>query len=538
VKKRIIIIALLSFIFIRGNSQISLIIEGKTYINSDTPDWRGVDIPRTVPTLLTFRNNSITSINTTGYMLQSGDDEYYSWKAHNLDNAKISGNKFDWKGTPGVSLCHGIMAGYSINYTIKYNLIEGPFYGIVNEGGFDNGTSMINTGGGIYYNVFKNCPTPILTMGFKNVNIFNNTFYFGISSSYNLGLIKITSSNGTTIPAPSGNIKIKNNIFYSTSDKYAINVENSEAATGFECDYNIYYWESASGNKPYFFINGSTKTWEQWRALGYDTHSVILNPDFIDTETLKPAARLDYGTALGDQFDVGLAVSSGWIVGQYPDSVKQGSVWQVGAKIYASENNNQSPVYQSSVIENVTPSRLEMTYSLALANIIPPVSAFTVTVNSVTRSITSVAVSGTKVQLTLASPAVYGDLVTVGYTKPSSNPLQTASGGEASSLTPLQVTNHVEPVSPVIVFPKSKWRGLINLFPNPNDGRFSIELSPFFQIKKKDINIVSSTGKVVYSAIIAETENFRYFDLSRLTSGIYFLQVTSHNTFVASKIFH
>ena len=41
-----------------------------------------------------------------------------------------------------------------------------------------------------------------------------------------------------------------------------------------------------------------------------------------------------------------------------------------------------SPVYVSSVIENATPSRLEMTFNLTLANIVPATSAFTVMVNS------------------------------------------------------------------------------------------------------------------------------------------------------------
>ena len=61
-------------------------------------------------------------------------------------------------------------------------------------------------------------------------------------------------------------------------------------------------------------------------------------------------------------------------------------------------------------IENATPSRLEMTYNLTLANIVPAASAFSVMVNSSARTVSSVAISGTKVLLTLASPVVYGDV--------------------------------------------------------------------------------------------------------------------------------
>jgi len=104
------------------------------------------------------------------------------------------------------------------------------------------------------------------------------------------------------------------------------------------------------------------------------------------------------------------------------------------------------PVYVSSVIENATPSRLEMAYNLTLANIAPAASAFTVRVNSVARNVTTVAISGTKVLLTLASPVNYGDVVTVAYTKPSVNPLQTAAGGQAASLTPQSVINNCSEV--------------------------------------------------------------------------------------------
>ena len=72
-----------------------------------------------------------------------------------------------------------------------------------------------------------------------------------------------------------------------------------------------------------------------------------------------------------------------------------------------------NPVYVSSSIENATPSVLVMVYNLSLAGVVPAPSAFTVMVNSVARTVNSVAVSGTKVSLTLASPVVNGDVVTV-----------------------------------------------------------------------------------------------------------------------------
>ena len=105
------------------------------------------------------------------------------------------------------------------------------------------------------------------------------------------------------------------------------------------------------------------------------------------------------------------------------------------------------PAYVSSVIQDASPARLEMTYNLTLANIVPATSAFAVKVNNVTRSVSAVAISGTKVLLTIASPVIYGDVVTVAYTKPSINPIQTASGGVAASITAQNVTNNVAAIN-------------------------------------------------------------------------------------------
>ncbi len=110
-----------------------------------------------------------------------------------------------------------------------------------------------------------------------------------------------------------------------------------------------------------------------------------------------------------------------------------------------------NPVYVSSSVENATPARLDINYNLTLANVVPSASAFSVRVNTVARSVSAVTISGTRVQLTLSSPVVYGDAVTVAYTKPSSNPIQTAAGGQAASFTAQNVTNNVGAVNPVFV---------------------------------------------------------------------------------------
>ena len=49
-------------------------------------------------TQFTYRNNSITSVNTHGYLLQAGDESPGSTN-NKLDGEVIAGNKFVWNGS-------------------------------------------------------------------------------------------------------------------------------------------------------------------------------------------------------------------------------------------------------------------------------------------------------------------------------------------------------------------------------------------------------------------------------------------------------
>ena len=123
----------------------------------------------------------------------------------------------------------------------------------------------------------------------------------------------------------------------------------------------------------------------------------------------------------------------------------------ISAQGVTNKVNAVSPVYVSSVIANSTPSVLEMTYNMNLANIVPAASSFKVLVNTTSRSVSSVSVSGSKVLLTLSSSVVYGNTVTVSYTKPSSNPLQSSTGAQAATLGAQKVTNNINATAPVYV---------------------------------------------------------------------------------------
>jgi uncharacterized repeat protein (TIGR02059 family) len=287
-----------------------------------------------------------------------------------------------------------------------------------------------------------------------------------------------------------------------------------------------------------------------------------------------------------------------------------------------------TPTYVSSVIENATPARLEMTYNLSLANIVPAALAFTVRVNSVARTINSVAISGTKVLLTIASPVVNGDIVTITYTKPSTNPLQTASGGIVANISNQPVINNcingtttvnqppvititnpskgnkyenpttisvqaiasdpdgtiikvefysgseklVEMTLPPYLYTwkdvktgtysitaiatdnlnatttsapiefkvaeSSKYDAnsvVINLYPNPNDGHFSIEFINPLQTEISEVVITDLSGKQVYNSSLLKEETIKQIDLSYIKSGIYILMIFYKKLLVTKK---
>ena len=80
--------------------------------------------------------------------------------------------------------------------------------------------------------------------------------------------------------------------------------------------------------------DGTQKSFAQWQALGYDQHSVVINPNFKDLVSFVPATRLDYGTDLGSTFKDGLSVNAKWGMTD-PETTAQNGKWQVGAVIYA-----------------------------------------------------------------------------------------------------------------------------------------------------------------------------------------------------------
>ncbi len=340
-----LLVSLFLFITINIVGQQSLIIEGIETIETSVG---GYNIPNSSSTNLIFRNNFITSTSSSGFIVQAGEDDYNSY-AYNLNGAQIIGNKILWNGSTGGT--HGLMVGYSINYTIKFNYFDSSKYGIVHEGGEPGSITMVNTSGGISYNIIKDCYMGIVEKGFDNTKIYNNTFY---TTGNQLFFIMVKSSDTGGYDAVCKNTKIKNNLFYSTTNTSAVRLGSAGDDTpaeidseGFECDYNVYYYPNRTNNEPIFMVNDVSLTWAEWRALGYDAHSVIMDPKFIDTKNFVPSSKLEYGVNLGTEFENGLSTTSNWTTGVSPDTTPQGSIWQVGAIITETDGNstgNTDPV--------------------------------------------------------------------------------------------------------------------------------------------------------------------------------------------------
>ena len=281
-------------------------------------------------------------------------------------------------------------------------------------------------------------------------NIYNNTFYQDKDPSQVRPLVQIYTNTDENPAITVTGTKIKNNIFYTRYKSISVSV-GSDCLSGFECDYNVYYCEEGD-HTPVFNIDGETLTWAQWQSRGYDLHSKVINPGFKDLTYFVPASRLDNGVSLGADWQYGLSISARW-GSTSPATTVQNGTWQAGAVVYAAVVTPPVtpppvtvPLFVNASVENATPARIDMNYNMTLASVVPAASSFTVRVNSTTRTVSTVTVSGSRVMLALGTPLAYGDAVTVAYTKPSVNPLQTTSGGQAATLTAQNVVNRVNAV--------------------------------------------------------------------------------------------
>ncbi|MDX9946214.1 MAG: T9SS type A sorting domain-containing protein [Bacteroidales bacterium] len=348
-------------------SQTVLTIEGTSVIDTESGNWAGVNIPRSVPTSFIYRNNSITSINSEGYLLQAGDEVQNS-RNNNLDGMVITGNNFTWNGTDASSITHALFTGYNINSSVKYNYLENTPHGILFKSGSPDGFNMTFTSGGAAYNIVKNAKLSLRIKGMNGVRVYNNTFYNDAYTDLSSSIIEIDANNDSSVPSPSLGARIFNNVFYT---KYRIpNVRiESWCLNDFESDYNVFWCEAGP---PVFVISGELKTFAEWQALGYDTHSIVVDPGFNNTTDFIPASRLDYATDLGTEFQTGLSEDAVWSSSD-PATASQDGTWQAGARILTSHSGNQAVnIYPNPATDHINisiPERTEVIDYIRIVNL-------------------------------------------------------------------------------------------------------------------------------------------------------------------------
>jgi uncharacterized repeat protein (TIGR02059 family) len=314
-----------------------------------------------------------------------------------------------------------------------------------------NGTSANSEIRRIYicYNLMENC-------GWNNAGQYQNIMNMRVAGDgqmedifiYNNVILGDKVTNTTALKLyPDGsvtNFNVKNNIICNNSNGTWLNVANSGTINGLHVDNNILY-NNTNNNDPVFVGNS------------------VSNYEFLNNQKVDPlfvSSTNFHLQATSPAIGKGLTLAG--LTTDY-----EGKTLNIPPSIGAYESGSTAktpdiPIYQNSVVENTTPSLVEMTYNLTLANIVPATTAFKVLINSVASTVKAVAVSGTKVQLTLASGIRYGDVVTVSYTIPSSNPLQTVAGGKASSISNQSIVNNL--INPA----KDGVPGVITLTITPN----------------------------------------------------------------------
>ncbi len=257
----------------------------------------------------------------------------------------------------------------------------------------------------------------------SNINVWNNTCKMG---AINLGdaieLPDIGTANG---------VSVRNNIAigYNRSPVFAFSQKSGVSISNVSIENNDFYSNGNSNNPLYNSIAPTNVTL---------ANNIVTNPLLVSTTDFHLQGT---SPVINKGLNVGLPFS-----GSAPD---------LGAFETQLTTVAVNPVYSGSTVENTTPSVIGMNYNLTLASTLPPATAFGVMVNSVVRVVNTVAVSGTQVLLTLASPVVKGDVITVAYTAPASNPLQSTSGGPAATMSAKAVTNNVSGAVTLPVFVSS-----------------------------------------------------------------------------------
>ena len=202
------------------------------------------------------------------------------------------------------------------------------------------------------------------------------------------------------------------------------------------------------------------------------------------TVTVAGSARTVSGVAvsgmtvtltLGSAVTAGQAVTLDYTAGTNPIQDTSGNDAAGLSAQTVTIVDTMAPVIRGATVEGTT---LILTYSEALDGTSTPVASdFTVTVDGSARTVSSVAISGATVTLTLASAVTPGQAVTVAYTS-GTNPIEDAAGNDAADLT-ARAADEVDTTPPTLSTATVEGTTLILTYNEALDGNSTPAASDF-----------------------------------------------------------
>ncbi len=193
-----------------------------------------------------------------------------------IDGAVIEYNRIygpAYFGVVGFVTTHGILYGHSRYAQVTHNYVNGAGYGVIFKG---TGQDWLYAGGASN-NIFVNCTvTGGYAKGVRNTTWYNNTLYLDPTHSA-LALLEVGPNSTDAATYESDGTRLRQNIFYGKAGCSMVSVLSEGSQIGLDSDYNCVWNNVGSAD---FYVTGVRKSLASWQALGYDKHSLLVDPLF------------------------------------------------------------------------------------------------------------------------------------------------------------------------------------------------------------------------------------------------------------------
>ena len=87
----------------------------------------------------------------------------------------------------------------------------------------------------------------------------------------------------------------------------------------------------------------------------------------------------------------------------------------------------------------------------------------------------------------------------------------------------------------ITVVANNEKKEYFNLYPNPNNGLFTVDFASLVTAENFMVTIVDLKGTTVHREHLSAEESSKQFDLSHLNSGIYVIMITASQILLTQK---